>query len=162
MTQPKQKFRELLTDFKNAMLVTRSDDGGIRARPMHVADVEKDGDLWFVTSRNSGMADEISGDTEAAVTFQGDHKFISVSGLATLVEDRERVRQLWTESMRPWFPDGPNDMDVVAIQFVASEAEYWDSSGFKGVRYLFEALRAMLKGEQASIHDPEYHSNVSL
>src|SRR5882757_1513401 len=84
-TVPNTKLRELLGEFGVAMLVTRTTDGSLRARPMALADVEPNGTLWFVTDRHSGKVDELEHDTHVAVTMQSRLKFVSLSGTAAAV-----------------------------------------------------------------------------
>lgn len=94
-TDAQVKFRELLDEFGLAMLVTRTPDGQLRGRPMALAEVEPDGTLWFATYRHSAKVDELATDPHAAVTMQSKTKFVSLSGTATPVEDRERAARLW-------------------------------------------------------------------
>ena len=46
-----------------------------------------------------------------------------------VVDDAEKKRQLWNAVVEAWFPDGPDDPDVVLLRVEAASAEYWDSPG---------------------------------
>ncbi|MEJ7595469.1 MAG: pyridoxamine 5'-phosphate oxidase family protein [Planctomycetaceae bacterium] len=35
--------------------------------------------------------------------------YVSLSGRATLVQDRQLIEELWHEDLRVWFPEGVND-----------------------------------------------------
>src|SRR4051794_37814861 len=94
------KLRELLEDFDTAMLVTRTVDGHLRARPMVLADIQADGTLWFLTERRSGKLEEIARDSQVNVAMQSSSKFVSLSGPASPVEDRTKVDQLWNEAWK--------------------------------------------------------------
>ena len=93
-TAPDSKLQELLGEFDVAMLVTRTAEGMLRARPMALAEVEPDGTLWFLTDRRSGKVNELERDGHVAVTMQSRATFVSVSGTAAPVEDRARVAAL--------------------------------------------------------------------
>ncbi len=88
-----EKMQELLKDFDAAMLVTRTNDGSLRARPMALAEVDDDGVLWFLTERGSAKVHEISAEHQVNVAMQSSSKFISISGRATPVEDRAKLRR---------------------------------------------------------------------
>ena len=56
-----QKIRELLEDFDTAMLVTHGEEFA-HARPMAIAAVEPNCNLWFFTERGSAKVHEIQSD----------------------------------------------------------------------------------------------------
>lgn len=160
MTDPKDKFRHLIEDFKVAMLVTQSTDDFLRARPMTIAQAEEDGSMWFITSKG-GWAEDVRNDIPAAITMQGNHKYVSITGIATVVEDRERIEALWNVAMQPWFPEGPKSENVCLVHFLAEEGEYWDASGRNGLRYLFDAAKALARGQRVDSRDEREHGSVS-
>ena len=45
-----EKFNELLKDIKTCILITRSLDGQLDARPMATSGSDEDGTLWFFTN----------------------------------------------------------------------------------------------------------------
>jgi general stress protein 26 len=90
-TSPDTKLKELLEAFGVAMLGTRTAEGQLRARPMALAEVQPDGTLWFLTDRHSGKVEELEQDGHVVVTMQSRTQFVSLSGTASPVDDRERV-----------------------------------------------------------------------
>jgi general stress protein 26 len=162
MTDTKKQFREILDDFDTAMLVTRDPDGAPRARPMAIADREADGDLWFVTGIESGKIDELESDVRAGVTMQSENEWLSITGVAQLVRDRAKLESLFRAPMKAWFPKGVDDPRLAAIRFRAERAEYWDNSGLDGVKYAFEAAKAVVRGERMQGTDESQHAEVDL
>lgn len=162
MTDSKHEFRENLKHFDTAMLVTRSTDGTVRARPMSIAAAEEDGDLWFATSVGSGKVDEIWQDQRVAATLQSKERFLSISGHAELVRDRAKIHQLWRDTWKVWFPQGKDDPDLALIHVVAEEAEYWDQHGAKGLRYAFEAGKSLIQGKRPDPIGQEHHAKIPL
>lgn len=161
MTDEHKKLKEIIERFDTAMLVTTSADDMIRARPMRIADASDDGEMWFLTSRDSTQADDIEGDLRAAITLQGDRSYASLSGMATVSHDRKKLAELWTPANRAWFPDGIDDPDLVAIRFVPLEGAYWDMTGTKGLKYLVQAIKAVVTGERLGEGSSERHGTVS-
>ena len=70
---------------------------------------EFDGTLWFMTFKGTPKLLEIERDGRALVSYgrSKHHEFVSLSGCARVVEERDQVRALWNEGLRVWFPDGP-------------------------------------------------------
>lgn len=163
MTETYDQLRRLLLEFDTAMLVTKTHEGGLRARPMAVADVEPDGTLWLLTDRSSGKRDEITDDNHVNITMQSSMKFVSFSGRIFSSEDRTKLDEIWKDSWKIWFPGGKVDPNLVLLRIEGESGEYWDESGLQGIRYLFEAGKAYLTGTRPSVDgQPRMHSKVEL
>lgn len=156
------RFDELVRGFDTAMLVTHPPDGGMRARPLSVASVDAEGDLWFSTGSNSGKVAELLGDPRVAIVMQGPSRFVSITGTAEIVIDSERAAALWQEAWRPWFPGGANDPELVLVHVRATEAEFWDLSGIRGLVYLFDAAKHAMTGERMTDGPAAHHDTVRL
>lgn len=158
-----EKIHDLLEDFDTAMLVTYGAAHPPRARPMAIARVEPNCDLWFFTGRDTAKVHEIESNRQVLIVCQKDHStYIALGGTANLVSDRARAHELWKESYRTWFPQGVDDPDLVLISVRAEEAEYWDNQGLKGARYAFEAAKAYATGTRPNIAEGQQHARVDL
>lgn len=157
------QFDRVLAHFDTAMLVTQSQDGLLRSRPMALADTDENGDLWFVTAVDAPKVDELRADDRAAVTMQSSSRFLSVSGHARIVRDPDKQRQLWRPSYNAWFPEGADDPNVALVCLQTEAGEYWDAHGAKGVKYALRAAKSIAKGERAPERTgPEQHGKVRL
>ena len=162
-TDPNAAFQDVLRHFDTAMLVTRTPEGTLRARPMAIAECDEHGDLWFVTSIDAPKTDEIRADAHVAITMQSSSRFLSLSGSAELVRDRARIEALWRESWKAWFPMGKTDPAIALVHVNAREGEYWDQHGTRGLKYAFDAARAVARGKSArDAVRPEQHGKVQL
>lgn len=158
-----EKFRELLEQFENGMLVTRAADGALRSRPMSLAKQEPNGNLWFSTELDAAKVDEIQRDPRVNVSFQGDNVFLSISGRAEVVRDRALFRELWNPMWKIWF-EGKDDPNGGLIRVEATDGEYWDNSGVQGLKFLFDAAKAIVTGDpqDTSEESPDEHGKVAL
>lgn len=151
---------ELLHDFETAMLVTHTADGALHARPMAVAEVENGGAVWFVTDVTSPKMGDIGFEPRVLLAFQDARRYLAMSGEATAVRSPEKVRELWKESFKLWF-DGPDDPNLVLLKVTPRDAEYWDTSGVRGLKFAFKAAKAYLTGESAKKEeDPGVHGRI--
>ncbi len=159
--EQREHFHKLLMQFHTAMLVTHADAGQMRARPMALARVEEDGRVWFITGAESAKIHEIEADTHVHIICQNDHSaYLSMSGRAELVQDRARIAELWQEPFRVWFPGGKDDLQIALILVRPERGEFWDSSGFLKIKYLFEAARAYASGQTPGVEEGEQHGRV--
>lgn len=157
-----KEFLSICEDFDNAMLVTHGTEGDLVARPMVIANLDADGDLWFATDSGSMKVDEILAQPQVCVTLAGDGNFAAISGRAEVVTDRERIKSLWNESWKVWFPDGPTDPRIALIHVHAEMGEYWSNSGANRLKYLFEAAKSYVTGARGVDTDDQQHAKVDL
>lgn len=158
----RQKALDLLAEFETAMLVTRGVDGDFDARPMQTAAVDQDGTIWFITGRSTRKVDDVARDPRVAVVCQDGRRYLSLRGSARAVADPARVRQLWKEPYRVWFPQGVDDPDVTLLAVQPQDVEYWDNAGLNGVRYLVKAARAYVAGERPAVKEGDEHGRAEL
>lgn len=152
---------DLLKDFDTAMLVTRSSEDHMHARPMAVAELRAGGDAYFVTSIDSPKVDEIKRNPNVTLTFQSSNQFASVCGRIGVVRDPALIDRLWKEAWKVWFPKGKSDPSISLLKFDAQHGEYWDNAGAQGLKYAFEAAKAYVKGETPTT-DQKQHAKVDL
>ena len=146
--EKRQRLSELMAGFSTAMLVTRTDDGGMHARPLSIADKRDDGALYFSTAIESPKVHELQADGHVNVVMQDGRRFVSLSGTARVVQDRALVGALWTESWRVWFPKGKDDPNLALIEVEPRTVEYWDGPGtFIGKAISFIVARVAKKEE---------------
>lgn len=146
-TTPTQRVAELIKDFRFAMFTTRNAQDRLVAHPLTVQETEFDGDLWFLVSKNASFIVDLARDERAGVSLSSNDSWVSLSGTAGLVEDREKVRELWSPTVEAWFTNGPDDPDVGLLKFSAESAEYWDSPGGK-LASIFSFVKSKITGEQ--------------
>ncbi|MFN8111553.1 MAG: pyridoxamine 5'-phosphate oxidase family protein, partial [Thermoleophilia bacterium] len=99
-----RKVTELLHDHRFGMLTTTAQDGTLVSRPMTMQEVEFDGDLWFFAERESRKIAHIGANPRVNVACGSGTDWVSVSGSATVVDDRDRVHELWNGGAQAWFP----------------------------------------------------------
>ncbi len=122
-----EELKRLLARFDTGLLTTRGGDGHYHSRPMSLQARSLEDGLWFATTEGTAKVADLEADPHCGVVFhdggRGD-TYVSLSGEARLVRDREVVRQQWSESWRPWFPDGPDQQDLVLIHVRPEHAEF--------------------------------------
>lgn len=105
------KVAEMVGDARFAMLTTKEKDGTLRSRPMATMQLDSEGNLWFFTSLSSPKIEEAQPDQQVNLSYARTDKYdyLSISGSAELVHDKEKMQILWSPWLKPWFPKGLDD-----------------------------------------------------
>ena len=134
-----EKLIHLIKKIEFAMLTTVDDDGTLRSRPMATQKTDDfAGDLWFFTRASSAKVAEVEEEHQVNLAYAdlSENTYVSVSGLARLVLDKTKAKELWSPAMLAWFPKGVEDPETALLKVTIEKAEYWDMPGNTLVRLL--------------------------
>ena len=147
--QGQEKLTELIKDIKFGMFTTHKVQGHLHSRPMTTQNKRIDDDaLWFFMSRSGDPVAEFEGDDQVNVSYAdpGSDTYVSVSGVAEIVEDPARKQALWNEAAQAWFKGGVNDPDLALVRVRIEHADYWDVKESKLVQ-LYKTAAAAVSGK---------------
>lgn len=123
---------KLIDDIPVAMVVTHEGQGQhqhMRARPMAVRPARDEGAIYFLTDVDAPKAEEIRRNETICLAL-GDNKsqkYVSIAGLAEIVDDRDRVKKLWSIYDKAFWPD-ENDPRIRILRVTPESAEYWEGA----------------------------------
>lgn len=120
-----ETVKKLIDKIETAMLTTISAEGLV-SRPMQTQDIEFDGDLWFLTSKETEKYQELLKNPSVNVAYV-DKSYVSIRGTAELVEDIERKKELWSPRYEAYLGTTYEDPKVVLIKVNTEAAEYWET-----------------------------------
>lgn len=149
-----QKVAEIVGEIKFAMMSTEESDGSLRSRPMATMEMDAEGNLWFFTALSSHKIDEAEQHRQVNLSYARPDKqdYLSVSGAVSIVHDKEKMRALWTPWIKPWFPNGLDDPDLVLLKVRITEAEYWLAPGGAAKR-LYGLAKGVMTGNTNALGD---------
>lgn len=103
--------------------------GSSGARPMSVQQVDDEGNLWFLSAKDSHKNQEIAIDPTVTLYFQGSphSDFLHLTGHATISTDKAKIKELWEPIVKTWFTEGVDDPRITVIKIAPSEGYYWDN-----------------------------------
>jgi general stress protein 26 len=130
----REEYLQLLDEHETVILVTHGDDGELHCRPMAMQGHRGGEEIWLATYADSDKCRHVAQDDRVALSFHaGEHEasWLSVSGRCEIVHDRAKIRELWDASWKPWFPDGPEQADLVLLRIVPEHAEWVKPEGGK-------------------------------
>jgi general stress protein 26 len=90
--------------------------------------VREENAIYFLTDAESHKDDEIAARRQVGLAFAdaGDQKYVSVTGRATVSNDRARIKELWSPAAKAWW-DSPDDPSIRLLKVAPKDAQYWDS-----------------------------------
>jgi len=140
----------LIKDIRFGMLTHRHAEGGLHAHPLTTLNKNLDeGMLYFFVSKATEVGRRLQLDADVCVAYADPHKdhYVSVSGHATLHEDRAKKESLFNAMTKAWFPGGVDDPNLELVQVRITHAEYWDVKESK-ITQLVKIGRAAITGNQ--------------
>lgn len=145
------ELKEKIKDIRIAMMTTQEEDGDFHSRPMATHDIDEDGTMWFFTYESSNKVAEIQQNNRVSLTFSdtGAETYVSTSGVANVVADKNKIDALWNDGLKAWFPNGKDDPNIRLLKVNIHRAEYWDRPGGK-MMTLFEMAKAAVTGKPDS------------
>ena len=152
----KEKLAKLVKNIDCCMLTTIDAEGELRSRPMSLnGNLDENGDLWFFTYGTSHKVFEATEHRQVNVSFSDIKKnnYASISGKASLITDKDKIKDLWSEELKAWFPQGVDTPDIALLKIEGSKAEYWNAPNQIVAHAL--ALASALTGQQAQIGENE-------
>lgn len=142
-----QQVADLVHEIKFAMMTTEEEDGTLRSRPMATMEMDASGNLWFFTALSSPKIDEAEHHRQVNLSYARPDKqdYLSVSGTVAILQDKEKMRALWSPWIKPWFPKGLDDPNLVLLKVTITEAQYWMAPG-SAVKRLYGLAKGVLTG----------------
>jgi general stress protein 26 len=150
-----EKLKELVSRSRVCMMGTL-DEGFIRFRPMSHVDIDDEGKIWFFTSEDSWKADDVRHNPTVQLIYinQSDNIYLTMEGTARIVQDQQRMKELFNPFVKAWFPKGLKDPTLALLAVDPVTIEYWASDDSKILTYI-KMLTAAATGSTPSVgeHD---------
>lgn len=122
------QIKELVEGAKTCFFCTDLKTGKpFSARGMAVQKVDDQGNVWFLSAKDSDKNRHIQSDPFVQLLFQGsaNSDFMTLYGQATISTDKAKIKELWTPIAKVWFTEGEDDPRISAIKVSPSEGYYW-------------------------------------
>lgn len=143
------KIQELIASIKVGMFITQSSQGAMYGRPMQTQEMDEEGCLWFFSRSQTDKDQEVAQQSSVNIGYadSNNSNFVSVSGKASIVKDKERMQELWSPIMKAWYPNGLETPGISLIKVKIESAAYWDTSASTMVE-IFKIAKAIATGKE--------------
>lgn len=153
------KIKEIAESIDFTMLATNLGQKPFDATPMSTKKVDEEGNIWFLSGKDSTHNKNIAGDkyTMLIYTDPGDMTFMKVFCETDIVNDKSIIEDLYGKMDDNWF-DGVDDPNLCALRFSPLEAYYWEPKNNKLVT-LFKMGVGAITGDEKDLGE---HGTLDL
>lgn len=140
-----EKIREIAKGANICMFVTNLKKLPLDGRPMATQEVDEEGNIWFMSSRSSNKHIDIKHDDRVQLFYSHNksYEYLNIFGRAEIVNDKNKIDELWTPMAKTWFKEGKDDPDIELICVKPEDAYYWDTRNNKMVSLIKFAMGAI-------------------
>lgn len=130
-------------------LFCTTENGALESRPMGAMQVDESGDIWFFSAKSSDKNRQIQADPTAWLMFMEADKqhYLSLTTEVAIVDDRQKVDELWNSFMTAWFPAGKDDPEISLLRASVLSGHYWDEKDGHLIGMLKAGLKALTRGK---------------
>ena len=145
-------LKYLVEEIKICMFCSNLNIIPLNSRPMSIHQVDDEGNIWFISSKESNKNFEIATDKRVQLFFtsMSDSHYLSVFGDVTIYKDKEEIDTIWNSIANAWFEESINDATVIIIKVTPTNVYHWDSNENKVVLNLKPNVPKSIKKEYAS------------
>src|SRR5579872_176129 len=141
----------LINDIPVAMVVTHDGRGQhMRARPMAMRPVREEGAIYFLTDVDAPKAEEVRSKDSVCLALADNksQKYVSITGHAEIIDDRDRVKEIWSIYDKVFWSDN-NDPRIRVLRVTPESAEFWEGAGM--VVTAVKLVAAVASGERMNV-----------
>ena len=142
-----KKIKELTSKNNTCFFCTAIVTGEpLHVRPMSVQKVDDEGNFYFLSASDSYKNQEIQGDQNVQMLFQGSahSDFLSIYGKATISREKALIKELWEPLLKTWFTEGIDDPRITAIIVETKDGYYWDNKHGNAIAFAKMSLGALM------------------
>ncbi len=154
----KKRLREIVDDIKTCMFTTTDAECNVFSRPMLTIKIDNELKLWFFSTESSANIKERTDNKQATLVYShpGKNTYMNIYGTCAVVEDRGKIKDLWTPALKSWFQQGIDDPSLCLVQVIVDKAMYWDNSTNEMIPLVkAESHNAYQTVEQADLFIPQ-------
>ena len=140
-----KKFQKLVKEINVCMFITNNQSDHEHTRPMGTVEAEDDGTLWFFTDIRSIKVEEVSKENTVHLVYAhpGKESYLDVWGNASVITDKNEIKDKWSPMFKAWFQDGVDDPNLCLLKVKPTDCYYWDAETGKMVAFIKIAISAV-------------------
>lgn len=134
-----KKLKDLAKSAENCFFCTNIKTGlPLSVRPMSALEVDDQGNLWFMSHKDSVKNEEIASDPFTHLFFQENKNsgFLNIYGISEIVHDQAKIDKLWNPLLKVWFQEGKDDPKISLIKVEPTDVYYWDTKHGEAIAFI--------------------------
>lgn len=100
------------------------------SRPMGAHAARDENAFYFLADKRHHKDDDIKKFPTVCLAFAdtGNQKYVSITGEASVSDDRAKIKELWSPWAKAWWSSA-DDPNLCLLKVQLTHAEYWDTPG---------------------------------
>jgi general stress protein 26 len=142
-----KKLRDLATSAQTCFFCNHIKTGlPMSVRPMSVLQVDDEGNLWFMSHKDSEKNEELKADSFTHLFFQENKNsgFLNIYGISEISFDKQKIEELWNPLLKVWFQEGIEDPAISLIKVMPTQVYYWDNKNGDMIAFAKMALSLVI------------------
>jgi len=128
-----QHAHEIVRNCTFCFVSSNDASGQINSRVVEILEIGQDLAIRFMTDSRTRKALEIREGKAISLSFLSmtDRGYVTIGTIPTVSAETALKQRIWKESLRTWFPNGPDDPHVITVTCEPTWVELW--SRMRGV-----------------------------
>jgi general stress protein 26 len=146
-TEAWAKAKEMAESAKTCFFCSGIKNGlPFSTRPMSFQKIDDNGDIWFLSAKDSHKNADIKADPMVQLLFQesAHSGFLTIYGIAEISDDKAKIEELWEPIIKTWFTEGKDDPRISVIKVSPTQGYYWDNKHGDAIAFIKMAAGAVL------------------
>lgn len=150
-----ERLIKLVNEIRVCMFITNNKEQR-HTRPMATIETEDNGTIWFFTDVRSIKVEEVSTEHNVHLVYAhpGKESYLDVWGRASVITDKQNIKDKWSPIVKAWFPQGPDDPNLVLLKVLPENAYYWNAEAGKMIAFL-KIIAGVVTGQPAFSNDAQ-------
>lgn len=122
-----QQAHEIVSNCALCFVSSNDASGQINSRVVEILEIGEDLTIRFMTDSRTRKALEIRQEKPISLSFLSiaDRGYVTIGTVPEVSADIALKQRIWKESLRTWFPNGPDDPYVVTVSCEPVWVELW-------------------------------------
>lgn len=122
-----QQAYEMVGNCAFCFVSSNDASGQINSRVVEILGVGSDLTIRFMTDSRTRKASEIAQGKTISLSFLSmvDRGYVTIGAIPRISADTALKQSIWKESLRTWFPNGPDDPHVITVTCEPAWVELW-------------------------------------
>jgi general stress protein 26 len=147
-------LREAIDEARVVMLTAEHE--GLHSRPLTLLNVDQAGGLWFLVDGGEPWVEALVERpmVDVSIDLHADGRWVSVSGVAVLSDDRVAIRELWTPAATAFW-ESVDDARIRVLRVDPSVVDVWRSAP-SAIGRVLAIGKAVLTGETDDLGEHDH------
>jgi len=128
----KEQIKSVLRDIEICVCCLDEKEFPVKLHPVGISKMDEEANFWFIYNKGKYVNLEITNGNHLELIYSepGQAHLLTVYGIATVINDRRKLEEVWSGIGNELFEQGINDPNIILLKITPTEAYYYRDSNF--------------------------------